>query len=248
MAERPVAIVTGGGSGIGRAISVAFGAAGAAVVVADVDEGGGKETVDLVASDATFVRTDVTQEDEVARLVRTAVDSYGRLDWAANNAGTSGPFAFTADLDTTDWQKTIQLNLTGVFLCMKHEVPAMLASGGGGAIVNTSSGAGIVAFAGLSPYVASKHGVIGLTKSAALEYAAAGVRVNAVCPGTVRTPMIEAFIGGDEKMDKQLSKASPIGRMATPEEIAAAVVWLCSDAASYVVGHALVVDGGATIQ
>ncbi|HUF84995.1 MAG TPA: glucose 1-dehydrogenase [Acidimicrobiia bacterium] len=243
-----VALVTGGGSGLGRACAVALGAAGASVVVADVDAGGGAETVSLVDGPAEFMATDVTDPDAVAAMVGRAVEQFGRLDAAVNNAGTTGAGAPVADYSLEDWNRTIALNLTGVFLCMKHEIPAMLASGDGGAIVNMSSGAGLVGFPGLPAYVASKHGVVGLTRAAALEYVGAGIRVNAVCPGSTRTPMLEAFMGGDPTIEKMMEKAAPIGRLGRPEEIAEAVVWLCSDAASFVVGHAMAVDGGAVIQ
>jgi NAD(P)-dependent dehydrogenase (short-subunit alcohol dehydrogenase family) len=242
-----VALVTGGGSGLGRACAVAFGAAGADVVVADVDVEGGAETVELVKGGAEFVATDVTDPDAVAAMVARAVERFGRLDAAVNNAGTTGPGAPVADYPLEDWNRTLALNLTGVFLCMKHEIPVMI-EGGGGAIVNMSSGAGLVGFPGLPAYVASKHGVIGLTRAAALEYVNAGVRVNAVCPGSTRTPMLEAFMGGDPTIEKMMEKAAPIGRLGRPDEIAEAVVWLCSDAASFVVGHAMAVDGGAVIQ
>lgn len=243
-----VAVVTGGGSGLGRACAVALGAAGADVMVADVDADGGAETVSLVAGSAEFVATDVTDPDAVAAMVGRTVERFGRLDAAVNNAGTTGPGAPVADYALEDWNRTLALNLTGVFLCMKHEIPAMIASGDGGAIVNMSSGAGLVGFPGLPAYVASKHGVVGLTRAAALEYVGAGIRVNAVCPGSTRTPMLEAFMGGDPTIEKMMEKAAPIGRLGRPEEIAEAVVWLCSDAASFVVGHALAVDGGAVAQ
>ena len=242
-----VALVTGGGSGIGQATALAFAAQGASVVVADVVDDHGAETVGLIekaGGKAAFVHCDVTDDVQVEAMVTAAVETFGRLDFAHNNAGMSGmPSGITA-CTREQWDSTIAINLTGVWVCMKYEVPAMLAAGGG-AIVNTSSGAGLIGFAGLPAYVASKHGVVGLTKSAALEYVKQGIRVNAVCPGTVRTPMIEAFMGDDENLQKMMNAASPNGRMATPDEIAAAVVWLCSDAASYVTGVALPVDAGA---
>jgi len=236
-----VAIVTGGGSGIGRATAIQLGAGGATVIVADVNEAGGQDTVTTIGRDARFVRTDVTDSAQVDALVAACE---GKLDIAFNNAGTSGNFANIAEADVAEWQRVIDLNLVSVFLCMRAEIPLMQAAGGG-VIVNTSSGAGLMGFAGLSAYVASKHGVIGLTKTAALEYARAGIRINAVCPGTVRTPMLEGFTGGDEKTLQAMGKMMPIGRLATPEEIAQAVVWLCSDQASYVTGMAMPVDGGA---
>jgi NAD(P)-dependent dehydrogenase (short-subunit alcohol dehydrogenase family) len=248
--EGKAALVTGGGSGLGRASAIALARAGATVTVADVDEQGGKETVTLVleeaGGDADFVRADVTQADEVEAMVDKTVARWGRLDCALNNAGTTGVSAPTADYTLEDWNRAIALNLTGVFLCLKYEIPAMLERGG--AIVNMASGAGLVGFAGLPAYVASKHGVVGLTRAAALEYASQGLRVNAICPGSTRTPMLEGFMGGDEQVERMMTRAVPLGRLGRPEEIADAVVWLCSDAASFVVGHALAVDGGSVIQ
>jgi len=218
--------------------------------VADVDEQGGKETAALVfeeaGGDADFVRADVTQADEVEAMVDKTVARWGRLDCALNNAGTTGVSAPTADHKLEDWNRALALNLTGVFLCLKYEIPAMLERGG--AIVNMASGAGLVGFAGLPAYVASKHGVVGLTRAAALEYASQGLRINAICPGSTRTPMLEGFMGGDEQVERMMTRAVPLGRLGRPEEIADAVVWLCSDAASFVVGHALAVDGGSVIQ
>ena len=248
--EGKAAVVTGGGSGLGRASAIALARAGATVTVADVDEQGGKETAALVfeeaGGDADFVRADVTQADEVKAMVDKVVARWGHLDCALNNAGTTGVSASTADYTLEDWNRAIALNLTGVFLCLKYEIPAMLE--GGGAIVNMASGAGLVGFAGLPAYVASKHGVVGLTRAAALEYASQGLRVNAICPGSTRTPMLEGFMGGDEQVERMMTRAVPLGRLGRPEEIAEAVVWLCSDAASFVVGHALAVDGGSVIQ
>jgi NAD(P)-dependent dehydrogenase (short-subunit alcohol dehydrogenase family) len=244
------ALVTGGGSGLGRASAIALARAGATVTVADVDEQGGKETAALVfeeaGGDADFVRADVTQADEVEAMVDKTVARWGRLDCALNNAGTTGVSAPTADYTLEDWNRAIALNLTGVFLCLKYEIPAMLERGG--AIVNMASGAGLVGFAGLPAYVASKHGVVGLTRAAALEYASQGLRVNAICPGSTRTPMLEGFMGGDEQVERMMTRAVPLRRLGRPEEIADAVVWLCSDAASFVVGHALAVDGGSVVQ
>ena len=248
--EGKAALVTGGGSGLGRASAIALARAGATVTVADVDEQGGKETATLVSEeaggDADFVRADVTQADEVEAMVDKAVARWGHLDCALNNAGTTGVSAPTADYTLDDWNRAIALNLTGVFLCLKYELPSMLERGG--AIVNMASGAGLVGFPGLPAYVASKHGVVGLTRAAALEYASQGVRVNAICPGSTRTPMLEGFMGGDEQVERMMTRAVPLGRLGRPEEIAEAVVWLCSDAASFVVGHSLAVDGGSVIQ
>lgn len=241
-----VAVVTGGASGIGRSAVEHLCAGGASVVVADVDADAGAATVEVVAAaggDARFVAADVTDVSAVEAMVAAAVDTWGRLDIAFNNAGTSGSYAPVADAAPDAWDRTLALNLTGVFLCLRAEIPAMVASGGG-AIVNTSSAAGQMGFAGLSAYVASKHGVIGLTKSAALENARTGVRINAVLPGTVRTPMLEGFAGSDDALEA-MGRTSPMGRLGEPAEIASAVLWLCSDEASYVTGHAFAVDGGS---
>ena len=245
-----VALVTGGASGLGRATAVAFAEGGAKILVADVDDRGGQETVDLVGAaggEALFVATDVTNPAAVSAMVAATVAAFGQLDYAVNNAGTTGTGGLTADYDPEDWRRTITLNLDGVFHCLQAEIPVMLNSGGG-AIVNVASGAGLVGFAGLPAYVASKHGVVGLTRASALEYAAQGIRINCICPGSTRTPMLEGFMGGDEKVEKMMRNAVPMRRLGRPEEIAAGIVWLCSDAASFVVGHALAVDGGSVIQ
>jgi len=245
--EDKVVLVTGGASGLGEAAVALLAAGGARIVVADLDAGRGEAVVDVArgaGAEAAFCRTDVTHEPDVAAAVGTALDTWGRLDGAINNAGTTGPSSPTADYAVEDWNRVLALNLTGVFLGLKHEIPPMVAQGGG-SIVNTSSGAGLVGFAGLPAYVASKHGVIGLTRAAALEYIRAGVRINAVCPGSTRTPMLEGFMGGDPAIERAMEQSAPIGRLARPEEIAQAMVWLLSDAASFVVGHAFAVDGGA---
>ena len=244
------ALVTGGGSGLGQAACRLLAERGANVLIADVNGDGGAETVEqcrAAGADAEFQRTDVTQEGEVAAAVAAAVGRWGRLDCAINNAGTTGPTKPTADYTLEEWNSVVALNLTGVFLGLKHQIPQMVAQGGG-AIVNTSSGAGLMGFAGLPGYVATKHAVLGLTKAAALEYVSAGVRVNAVCPGSTRTPMLEGWMGGDPAIEKAMASSAPIGRLAQPEEIAQAMVWLLSDAASFMVGHAMAVDGGAVIM
>jgi NAD(P)-dependent dehydrogenase (short-subunit alcohol dehydrogenase family) len=242
-----VVLVTGGASGLGEAAVGLLTGGGARVVVADRDADRGEQVAAAArdaGGDAVFVPTDVTVEADVAAAVAAAIVRWGRLDGALNNAGTTGPSAPTADYSLEDWNRVLALNLTGVFLGLKHEIPPMVAQGAG-AIVNTASGAGLVGFAGLPAYVASKHGVVGLTRAAALEYVRAGVRVNAVCPGSTRTPMLEGFMGGDAAIERAMSQSAPIGRLAEPVEIARAMVWLLSDAASFVVGHAFAVDGGA---
>ena len=243
-------LVTGGASGLGEAAVGLLAAGGAQVVVADLDADRGAAVVEAVRAEggeAVFRATDVTREADVAAAVATALDTFGRLDAAINNAGTTGPSNLTADYSLEDWNRVLALNLTGVFLGLKHEIPAIVAQGGG-AIVNTSSGAGLVGFAGLPAYVASKHGVIGLARAAALEYVKAGVRINAVCPGSTRTPMLEGFMGGDPAIERAMANSAPIGRLARPVEIAQAMVWLLSDAASFVVGHTFAVDGGAVVM
>jgi NAD(P)-dependent dehydrogenase (short-subunit alcohol dehydrogenase family) len=219
-------------------------------VIADLQRDRGEQVVAdarAAGAEAVFCPTDVTKEEDVVAAVGTALDRFGRLDGALNNAGTTGPSNNTVDYSLDDWNRVLALNLTAVFLCLKHEIPPMVAQGGG-AIVNTSSGAGLVGFAGLPAYVASKHGVIGITRAAAIEYVRSGVRINAVCPGSTRTPMLEGFMGGDPAIEKAMAQSAPIGRLARPDEIAQAMVWLLSDAASFVVGHALAVDGGAVVM
>jgi NAD(P)-dependent dehydrogenase (short-subunit alcohol dehydrogenase family) len=246
-----VALVTGAGSGIGRATALAFHREGAKVVVSDVAVDGGEETVRLITQaggEAIFVKANVAQASEVEALVNKTVRTYGRLDCAHNNAGVPGPNKTTIDISEEKWNQVIAVNLTGVWYCLKYELAQMLKQGSG-AIVNTSSDAGLVGLRRGAAYVASKHGVIGLTKTAALEYAKAGIRVNAVCPGPIDTPMLRGS-GGEQSarfVDKMVA-AQPGGRLGKPEEIAEAVVWLCSDAASFVTGHALPVDGGYMAQ
>ena len=245
-----VALVTGAGGGIGAATARLFAAEGARVVVVDIDPAGAEGTAAAILADggqAVGLAVDVTDEAQVEAAVATAVERWGRLDCAHNNAGTSGtPAAFT-DLSLHDWDAVVRLNLTGVFLCMKHELRVM-APAGRGAIVNTSSGAGVIGFPSLPHYVASKHGVLGLTKTAAQEYARSGIRVNAICPGTTDTPMMQAFIGGDPGIEKVMKRTVPTGELGRPEQIAEAVVWLCSDRASFVNGDTMLVDGGTVCR
>jgi NAD(P)-dependent dehydrogenase (short-subunit alcohol dehydrogenase family) len=241
-----VAVVTGAAAGIGRATALAFGREGANIVLSDVDAERGEKTAAQVAElgvEAIFVRADVSVGAEVRELVRRTVEHFGRLDYAFNNAGIEGSQSPVGECTTENWDRTIAVNLTGVFLCMHEEIPAMLA-GGGGAIVNNASVAGLVGFAGIPAYTASKHGVVGITKATALDYATSGIRVNAVCPGVIDTEMITRFTHGDANAAKQLEQTEPVGRLGTPAEIADAVVWLCSDRATFVTGQALAVDGG----
>jgi len=245
-----VALVTGGSSGIGRATAQIFAREGAKVVVADVNVEGSEETVGLIRAaggEAVFLKTDVAQATEVEAMVKKAVETYGRLDCAFNNAGIEGALQPTIEYDVTVWDRVLSINLRGVWLCMKTEIRQML-SQGGGAIVNTASAAGLVAVPGMSAYVAAKHGVVGLTKTAALEYAKAGIRVNAVCPGGVDTPMVQRVFSNNPQFAEAAASAEPVGRLAQPAEIGEAVVWLCSDAASFVTGLPMAVDGGMVAQ
>ena len=245
--EGKITLVTGAGSGIGRATSVVFAKEGAKVVLADIDRGGGQETLQMIkatGSDAIFVRADVSVEREVETMIKKAVKKYGRLDCAFNNAGIGGGEMIpTADYTAENWDRVMSVNLKGVWLCMKYEIQQMLKQGGG-VIVNMAAAGGLVGMEGLCAYIASKSGVIGLTKTAALEYARDGIRVNAVCPGVVRTPNLERIPGAEALM----APLQPMGRVGAPEEIAGAVVWLCSDSATYITGHPLVVDGGTLAQ
>ncbi len=245
-----VALITGGSSGIGRATGLAFAREGAKVVLADIDTRGGQETMRLIkqaGGEAIFVKADVSRAEDVKNMVETAIQTYDRLDFAHNNAGIDGEFASIVANTEENFDHVIGVNLKSVWLGMKYEIPEMRKRGGG-VIVNSSSVAGLVAFRTMGPYVASKHGVIGLTKTAALEYSNHGIRVNAICPGAIRTPMIDAFIDNDPQTEANMSALQPIGRMGRPEEVANLVLWLCSEAASFVTGAAIAIDGGIVAQ
>lgn len=249
-----VALVTGGASGIGQACVLAFARAGAKVVVGDVDVEAGEATVEQISAaggTGMFVRCDVASLDEVEVLVARAVEAYGRLDCAVNNAGIQGTLDPTDACTKENWDRTIAINLTGVWHCMKQELPHML-SQKKGAIVNVASNFGLVGSVGMPAYSASKHGIIGLTKTAALEYARSGVRVNAICPGPVETPLVDKILRAQPELADRIVEAiverEPVGRMGKPDEIAAAVLWLCSGAASFVTGAVLAVDGGFVAQ
>ena len=245
-----VALVTGGGSGIGRATALAFGNEGAKVVIDDINVEGGEETLRMIKStggEAIFVKADVSKGAEVEAMVQKAIETYGRLDCAFNNAGIGEPLKRVAKTTEDNWDRVMATNLKGVYLCMKYEVPHMLKQKKG-AIVNTSSLAGLKGLSGQAAYVASKHGVVGLTKSAAIEYATLGIRINAICPGVIDTPLIAPNMKDRPHVEKGYIDMEPIGRLGKPEEIASAVLWLCSDEASFVVGSVFSVDGGVVAR
>lgn len=246
--QNKVALITGGNSGIGRATALSFAREGAKVALAGRRSQEGEETVALIKShggDAFFMKTDVTNVREIEALVNRTVEAYGRLDCCFNNAGIESRPAPLTQQSESDFDEVIAINLKGVFLSMKYEIPVLLKQGGG-SIVNTASVGGLVGFANVSPYVASKHGVMGLTKVAALENAKAGIRINAVSPGSILTPMVERMTGGSQEANEQVASLHPMGRQGTPEEVAEAVIWLCSDKASFMTGQSITMDGGLT--
>jgi NAD(P)-dependent dehydrogenase (short-subunit alcohol dehydrogenase family) len=245
--EDTVAFVSGAAGGIGRATALAFAREGADVVVADIDEEGNQETADLIketGSRVLAVTCDLRESEDVQAALDAAIEEFGRLDYACNNAGVEQGPEKTAELDEEEWDRIMDTDLRGVFLSMKYEIPIILEQGG--TIINIASGAGIRGFPEAA-YVAAKHGVVGLTKSAALEYADTDLRINAVCPGIIDTSMMDRVTDNREGGRQSVIDQEPIGRMGTPEEIADAVIWLCSDAASFVLGHPMVVDGGQTV-
>ena len=248
--KNTVAFITGASTGIGSATALAFGKAGAHVVLADVNIDAGGKTAHLIreaGGNAELVKCDVSKDADVKSAISKTISLFGRLDIAFNNAGVEGQQALTPDCSEDNWNQVINVNLKGVWLCMKYQIPEMLKMGGG-SIVNCSSIAGVVGFPGIAAYVASKHGVLGLTKTAALEYAKKNIRVNAVCPGVIQTPMIERFTHGEAQIQNQLVNSEPVGRVGKPQEISDAVLWLCSPGAAFTTGHSMVIDGGWIAQ
>ena len=244
-----VAFITGAGNGIGRATALACARAGASVAATDVSEQRSQETARLIEAaggPALALRCDASQEADIKAALDRTIETFGRLDFAFNNGGVEQEQKPLADLTPEDWDRISNIDLRGVFLCMKYQIPLLLKQGGG-AIVNTSSGAGVKGFRHQAAYTAAKHGVVGLTKGAALDYADKKIRINAVCPGIINTPMMDRFSGGTPEGRQKVIDQEPVGRMGEPEEIASAVLWLCSDLAAFATGHALVIDGGQTV-
>ncbi len=243
-----VALVTGASFGIGRASALAFAKRGAKIILVDwIEDATTAKFIKEIGSESVFIKCDVSKLHDVKSMIEKAVSAYGRIDFAHNNAGVEGIQASTVDCTEENWDRTLAVNLKGIWLCMKFEIPQMLKQGKG-AIVNTASIAGLVGSPNLPAYVSSKHAVVGLTKTSALEYAQQKIRINAVCPGVIKTAMIDRLTGFDAEVEKQYVNMEPIGRIGQPEEIAEAVVWLCSDAASFITGHAMAVDGGFVAQ
>ncbi len=246
--KNKVAIVTGGSFGIGKATAIAFAQKGAKVVIADwVEDSETLNAIKTLGGEAIFIKCDVSKTEDVKAMLEKTIATFGHLDYAFNNAGIEGNNGITQECTEENWDKTIGINLKGIWLCMKYEIPEMLKQGKG-VIINCASIAGLVGFPGLPAYVASKHGVIGLTKTSALECAKLGIRVNAVCPGAIKTPMIDRITGNKKEVEEQFAGMEPIGRLGQPEEVANAVLWLCSGEASFVTGHAMAVDGGWVAQ
>lgn len=246
-----VALVTGGASGIGAATVRQFCAAGAAVIIADVQDAAGQTLAAEMSSAghrAHYVKCDVSEEQDIRSAIQNAQSVFGGLHHAFNNAGIEGTPASVDQETNENWERVLSVNLRGVWWCMKHEIPAMRATGAACSIVNCASIAGITGFGGIAAYAASKHGVVGLTRSAALDLAQTSIRVNAICPGVIETPMIDRFTGTDKAARQALASGAPISRMGTPDEIANAVLWLCSRGASYMIGQAIAVDGGWTAR
>lgn len=249
--DQQIVLVTGAASGIGQATAIEFAERGAKVIVSDTNTKKGHESAAFIqkraekkgAGEAIFLKCDISKEAEVENLIGEIVKKYGRLDIAFNNAGILGSQASTHECTSENWDQVISTNLRGTWLCMKYEITQMLRQGKG-AIVNCSSIAGLVGFQGSAPYVASKHGIVGLTQTAALEYAQKNIRINSVCPGAIHTSMIDEYTHGDKKLEDELCANEPMGRMGHPQEIASAVLWLSSSGASFVTGHSLAVDGG----
>lgn len=245
------AIITGGGSGIGRAAAMIFAREGARLIIADVVEEGGRQVVEMIrdkGGEAQFQKCDVAKAGDVEALIASAVKAYGRLDCAFNNAGIGGKQRKTADYDEEEWDRIMSVNLKGVWLCMRAEIKQFLAQRSSGAIVNTASAAGLIASHSMPAYTAAKHGVVGLTKCAAIEYARTGIRINDVCPGIIDTPLVADMVAQVPKLAGRLDGLEPVGRKGRPEEIAEAVAWLCSDRASFVTAASISVDGGITAQ